>query len=206
MCEVNNKVSGIKDFLRVHITTWMNQKLKEYSIQFIKEMLPVIAGILIALFIDNWNEERKDKAYLDQVFSTIDSELNETKEDIKLNIPKQKSLIDSLEVYADNKSVKIIDILMKVDGIHLPKIRTNAWKSISSSKIDLVDYNKISALSDIEEQKEILADKSEYLGNFVYSNIYETEKSKKETLKMLLLDIISTEQTTQKRIDFFDSF
>lgn len=181
----------------------MNQKLKEYVIQFIKEMLPVIAGILIALFIDNWNEQRKEIAYLDQVFSTIDSELDETLDDIALNIPKQKALIDSLEVYSDNKSVKIIDILMKADGIHIPKIRTNAWKSISSFKIDLVDYKKISALSDIEEQKAILASKNEYLGNFVYSNLYETEKSKKETLKMLLLDIISTEQTTQKHIDFF---
>jgi uncharacterized protein YacL len=67
----------------------MKGKLKNYAIQFIKEIIPVIAGILIALFIDNWNSERKDKAYVNQIFSTINSELNESKEDIKDIIPKQ---------------------------------------------------------------------------------------------------------------------
>jgi hypothetical protein len=60
----------------------MKKAIKSYSIQFFKEIIPVVAGILIALFIDNWNAERKDKAYIEQVFSTIHSELKETNEAI----------------------------------------------------------------------------------------------------------------------------
>ena len=58
-------------------------------------------------------------------------------------------------------------------------------------------------LRNIEEQKEILKDKTEYLMTFLYSNFHETEKSKKETLKMILIDIIQTEKTTQKIIEDF---
>ena len=101
-------------------------KIKNYSILFIKEMIPVIVGILIALFIDNWNSERKDKAYIKQVFTTINSELKESNKDIKSSIVKQESLIDSLEFYSNNKDVTILDIVMKSKGIYGPSIRINA--------------------------------------------------------------------------------
>ncbi len=40
--------------------------------------------------------------------------------------------------------------------------------------------------------------------NFLYSNFYETEKNKKETIKILILDIIQTEKTIQRQIDFYN--
>ena len=178
----------------------MKEKIKNYSINFVKEIIPVIAGILIALFIDNWNDTQKDKKYIEQIFSTINSELKETNDEIDAIIPQQKALIDSLDFYANNKNVNILEIARKSNGIRIPKIKINAWKSVSSAKIDLLNYNKIASLSDIEEQKENLKDKTEYLMTFLYSNFYQTEKSKKETFKMLLMDIIQTEKTTQKLI------
>lgn len=182
----------------------MKENFKNYSIQFIKEIIPVIAGVLIALFINNWNNDRKDKNYINQVFSTIKSELKETNEEINYNIPLQKSYIDSLEFYLDSKNVNILDITIKSGGISIPQIRTNAWKSVSSSKIDLISYNKITTLSNIEEQKEILKGKTDFFMNVLYSNFYETEKTKKETLRMIMLDIIQTEKTIQKHIEYYE--
>ncbi|MGJ1431552.1 hypothetical protein ACR79M_08245 [Sphingobacterium spiritivorum] len=184
-------------------STLIKEKFKTYTIQFIKEIIPVIAGILIALFIDNWNSERKDKIYINQVFSTIDNELKETKEDIKATIPKQESLIDSLEFYSD-KNASVLDVVMKSKGIYMPQIKINAWKSVSSAKIDLIDYNKITSLSNIEELKGTLNNKTEFLMNFLYSNLNNTDKDKKQTLKMLLLDILQTEKTLQKSIELFE--
>lgn len=181
----------------------MKGKLKNYAIQFIKEIIPVIAGILIALFIDNWNSERKDKAYVNQIFSTINSELNESKEDIKDIIPKQKSLIGSLEFHANNKNTTVLDIVMKSKGIFIPQIKLNAWKSVSGSKIDLIDYKKITELSYIEEQKQALTNKSDFLMNFLYNNINEADKNKKQTLRMILMDIVQTEESIQKAIELF---
>ncbi|MDV2448641.1 hypothetical protein CMU93_14145 [Elizabethkingia anophelis] len=181
----------------------MKGKLKNYAIQFIKEIIPVIAGILIALFIDNWNSERKDKAYVNQIFSTINSELNESKEDIKDIIPKQKSLIDSLEFHANNKNITIQDVVMKSKGIYIPQIKLNAWKSVSGSKIDLIDYKKVIRLSHIEEQKQTLTNKSDFLMTFLYNNINETDKNKKQTMKMILMDIVQTEKSIQDGIKLF---
>jgi hypothetical protein len=179
-------------------------KIKNYSILFIKEMIPVIVGILIALFIDNWNSERKDKAYIKQVFTTINSELKESNEDIKSSIVKQESLIDSLEFYSANKNVTILDIVMNSKGIYVASIRINAWKSVSNSKIDLIEYDKVTTLSNIEELKTNLNNKTQFLMSFLYSNINETDKNKKQTLKMILLDIITTERMIKKNIESFE--
>lgn len=183
----------------------MKSKIKNYSIQFIKEIIPVIAGILIALFIDNWNSQRKDKAYIHQVFSTIDSELNESKEELAGKIPKQQALIDSLNMYINNEDISVQNIFLKSDGVHIPQIRIHAWKSIANTKIDLIDYRKIALLSNIEELKATLNDKSDFLMKFLYSNFNTTDKNVKSTAIVILKDIMQTERTIQETIVHFET-
>jgi short-subunit dehydrogenase len=103
----------------------------------IKEVIPIIIGILIALFINNWNEDRKDKKYLNQMFSSIESELEESNIDIKRVIPKQLASIDTLDVYLNNEKVTLYEIIMKSNGIQMPIIKTNTWNAIANSKIEL---------------------------------------------------------------------
>ncbi|GGE21798.1 MULTISPECIES: hypothetical protein [Sphingobacterium] len=183
----------------------MKKQIKDYSIHFLKEIIPVIAGILIALFIDNWNTDRKDKNYINQVLLTINSELKDSKEDIKTIIPQHESLIDSLGLYSNNKNISIMDVVNKSNGINIPQIKTNAWKSVSSSKIDLIDYDKITLLSNIEDEKATLNKKSDFLMSFLYSNIHAVDKNSKLTLELILKDILQTEKTMQKRIEQFES-
>lgn len=181
------------------------QKIKKrvlnYGKYFLKEIIPVTIGVLIALSINNWNENRKNKNYISQISSSIDKELNETTEDIIANKTIQKTLVDTLDFYKNDDKISLFDILKKVNGIHMPTIRINSWNAISNSKIELMKYDKISALANIEEQKEILKAKTQNLMNFIYPNIKETGIDKKELLKLMMLDIITTEETIQNQID-----
>lgn len=182
----------------------MKENFKKYSIQFIKEIIPVIAGILIALFIENWNSERKDKAYIDQVFVTVDKELKDSKDNIITTIPRQQKLMDTLQYYADRKDVNILNIVIKAGGFYSPQLKTNAWKTASTTKIDLVDYKKINSLSKIEEIKDILKEKNDFLMSYAYNNINSTEKNTKITFKMILNDIIQNENTALKVIEDYE--
>ncbi|MDT0676588.1 hypothetical protein [Autumnicola musiva] len=175
-------------------------KFSNYAKYFIKEIIPVTIGILIALYINNWNENRKNTNYINQISSSIDKELNETNEDIIDNIEIQKSLIDTLDFYEKNSKISILIAVKKAKGIHMPKIKINSWKAISNTKIELMSYNKVSALANIEEQKEILNTKIENLMKFIYSNTKETGIDKKQLLKLMMQDIISTEKTVQNEI------
>ena len=63
-------------------------------------------------------------------------------------------------------------------------------------------YNK--KLQVLKYAKEYGKNKTEFFMNFLYSNFYETEKNKKETIKILILDIIQTEKTIQLQINFYN--
>jgi len=62
----------------------------------------------------------------------------------------------------------------------------------------------MTSLSTIEEHKDLLKSKTEYLMGFLYSNLYETDSNKKEVFKLLLHDIIQTEKTTLRYIEEFE--
>ena len=168
---------------------------------FIKELATIVAGILIALEINNWNENRKDKNYINQISSLINKELSETNVDIIEKIEIQKSFIDTLDFYLQDNKTSLLDLTIKSKGIYLPTIKINSFKSLSNSKIELMEYNKISAFANIEEQKEILKTKSERLADFVYPNVKETGIDKKKFMRLLLQDIISTENALQIGIE-----
>ena len=97
---------------------------------FIKDISPIIVGILVALWINNWNESRKDKIYLQQISSASNKELTETKEDIEQNLVLQKSFIDTIDAYLLDDQISLLDITVKAKGIYAPTIKINSWKSI----------------------------------------------------------------------------
>lgn len=168
-----------------------------------REMIPVIIGILIALFINNWNEDRKDRKYLNQIFSSVGSELEESLSDIREVIPKQMASVDTLDKYMNNDKVSLFDIVMKSNGIHMPYIKTNSWNSIANSKIELVEYEKLSTLSHIEELKENLAQRTEKQMDFIFQNFENTDRNKKIIVRMMMTDIISAENDLQEEIEVF---
>jgi hypothetical protein len=166
----------------------------------LKETVPVIIGILIALFINNWNEDRKDKKYLNQIFSSIEKELEESLLDIERVIPKQMASADSIKKYLNNEKVSIYDIVTRANGVHAPRIKTNAWKAIANSKIELIAYDKLSALADIEDRKENLRWRLEKQMDFMFQNMEETDRAKKEMLLMKILDMVGAEKELQSEI------
>ncbi|WP_073245012.1 hypothetical protein [Maribacter aquivivus] len=175
----------------------MNKNIME----FFKEILTIIVGILIALYINNWNEDRKDAKYINKIFVSMDKELKESNDDIKKKMPQQQTLIDTLGFYKKNDSISIFDVMMKVNGVQIPQIRISSWKAISSSKIELLEYERVSALANIEEQKELLLSKTQYLMNFLYPNIKDTSFDKKELIMFMMKDIMVTERDLQKEIE-----
>ena len=169
--------------------------------QLLREIIPVIVGILAALVINNWNEDRKDKKYLDQIYASIEEELKASNEDIETNIPRQQKLIDSLDAYLEDETVSIFDIIVKVGGIGVPTIKNNSRRAIANSKIQLIEFEKLSLLSDIDDFREGLEFKQEKILDLVYANLKRTNQEQKEVLKILIADMIYTERELQQRIE-----
>ena len=149
---------------------------------------------MIALVINNWNEDRKEKKYLNQIYASIEKEFKENKLDIEENLPKQQVLTDSLGRYMNDESVTIFEIITKAKGIYGPTIKNNSWKAIANTKIELVEFETLSLLTEIEESKEDLKLKREKVLEFMIENLKNTSTEKKEIFMLLNQELVSTEK------------
>ena len=72
---------------------------------------------------------------------------------------------------------------------------------MANSKIELIEYDRLSALTDIESRKHNLSDRLSHQVDFIYQNLEDNRKGKKEMLKIMLLDIVATERFLQSEIE-----
>jgi hypothetical protein len=65
----------IKFFRRIRLDLLKKNKTGKYAKYAIGEIVLVVIGILIALQINNWNEDRKTIATIDHLIKNIEDEL-----------------------------------------------------------------------------------------------------------------------------------
>jgi hypothetical protein len=85
----------IKFFRKIRQKLLSENKFSKYLIYAMGEIVLVVIGILIALSLNNWNEERKDQNKLVNVYRLIDN-------DIKNDIEDLQRIVD---FYSEKKSV-----------------------------------------------------------------------------------------------------
>ncbi|MDH7447809.1 hypothetical protein [Aquimarina sp. 2201CG14-23] len=167
---------------------------------FIKDIIPVLLGVLIALYINNWNEARKDRDYIKNFYASLKKEFDETNKEINDKTPYQKTLVDSLDFYSNNETLTLIEVIIKAGGINGPRIKLNYWKALSNSKIELIDYDKLSILADIEDGNELLMYKRNKIIDFVYANLTETGTKEKRILKLMMEELLRTQISVQEDV------
>lgn len=166
--------------------------MKKRIFNLFKEMLPIILGILIALILNNWNEERKERNYIRKILNSVEKELLENKNELTITIAEHRELIDTINVYMDKK-VTVEKILEKANGIRGVSIKNTAWQSIVNSKLELVDYESISILTDINEGKQDYKLKMEKLTEFLYTNLQAKELEDFSLFKIIINDLLNVE-------------
>ncbi|MFD2824438.1 DUF6090 family protein [Lacinutrix iliipiscaria] len=85
----------IKFFRKIRQNLLMENKTGKYFKYAIGEIILVVIGILIALQINNWNENRKSQKLEAQIYTELKSDLLQTRNDIKKTISKHKEIFKS---------------------------------------------------------------------------------------------------------------
>lgn len=170
------------------------KSINKYSVlKLVREMIPIILGVLIALFINNWNQSRIDQKFQQTILSSINSELKENHDELLTLIPAHKQLLDTINQYQHDSTVNLGQILNKVNGIQLVSIKNTSWKALLNSNIQLVEYNLITQLIDIDEDKNYMNVLSEKLLDLVYEELETGKASSKQKLFILINDILVLE-------------
>lgn len=157
-------------------------------------MIPVVVGILIALVINNWQERANDRKFVRKVLTNITYEMTENEAELDEKIIEHQMLMDTINTYLEDEEVRIGDIIRQVNGVRMVSIKNMAWKSFLNTKMELIDYNLVSTLTDIDGMKQAMEVQTIKVMDFVYENLTSNETGKKQVFLMIIGDLQNTEQ------------
>ena len=134
-----------------------------------REMIPVIAGILIALFINNWQQSYRDEKLLESTLQSLSEEFDKNAENIQSYLPRQSHFLDTLRLYHDDTTLSILDIATKTCGMGSPEIYATNWQlSVNNNSMRLLNFQTINLLSQIESKYQELRDQDRFLYPILY--------------------------------------
>ncbi|PTM11590.1 MAG: hypothetical protein DA407_01185 [Bacteroidetes bacterium] len=106
----------IKFFRHIRKNLLMENKTSKYFKYAIGEIILVVIGILIALQINNWNENRKNRIEETALLEQLRSEFHSNLKQLDQKISIRKDMIKSSQIlldYVDNPSIRNNDTISK---------------------------------------------------------------------------------------------
>jgi hypothetical protein len=131
-------------------------KAGKYFKYAIGEIILVVIGILIALSINNWNEERKKgiqgKEYVSEIYSDVKKDIlriNDILEKLEINKITSRQILEILEnedKYTADSSLFVSNMLNTNAVIHVRR-QNSTWDELTSSgKIAMIDNDSLDNL------------------------------------------------------------
>lgn len=134
----------IKFFRHIRRSLINDNQMSKYFKYAIGEILLVVIGILLALQINNWNENRKLNNYEAQLLKQLEVDLQRNAKDLELNIILQNKVINSSALllehieakrpYHDSLSKHMANTVLWTKFI----VSKGAYKTIESKGLDLI--------------------------------------------------------------------
>lgn len=163
------------------------------------DIIPVIAGILIALFINNLQQNYRDKKLLESTLQSLSNEFAENATEINENLPLHLRLIDTLQHYKESENHSIHDIVTKVGRLSTANIFTTNWQAtLNNNSLGFLNYKTVQLLSDIDAQQQEMRNQEEMLLPIVFGPpMFKQGKEGleyRQGLEVWLLTFISNEE------------
>ncbi len=123
------------------------KRLKNYTVYAIGEIILVVVGILIALAINDWKQQKNSQNELDRIISVIEtdlkSDLKETKNAIKTLKPSQKLITKILDNPKFKDSIRnCIECRYILTGTYITNFNSKGYELLSNYNKDLKTKNK----------------------------------------------------------------
>ena len=136
---LNTIETMIKLFRNIRKKLAAENKVMAYLRYAVGEILLVVIGILIALQVNNWNEQRKSNekfnAVLEQIYTIVDQDV-QSLSNFESAFIQQSNIIDSLIYYPEK-----IDPALLPSLLYYADIIPNAFTSQAAHQMDLLEFN-----------------------------------------------------------------
>ena len=197
----------IKSSFHLSSTKSNAKKAKESNriLYLLQEIVIVVIGVLIAVSISNYKERTQNEKYIEKILLAVDNEIKLSKVQVDTILNRHLKTIDYLQnnITEQNKDKPLGELLQSLGGIQSPDIKSISLRFYISNKAELVDFETISQLSDIEIYKNSLSEKMTRLIDFIYEHINDTDEATKKKLVYYLANVIDSEKALIKMYSNF---
>lgn len=180
----------------------MTKRNENNFLKFFKEIAIVVIGVLVAVSINNLKENIDNKKYIDKTLSTIQKEIIHSKKEVETVLAKHYRLADSIAAKLDNEE-RLSEIIFGMGGIQSPEIKNIGLRFFISNKAELVKYETISQLSDIEKAAELLEVKMKRFIDFTFMEMDNHDKKSKQKFLRHLKNVMDSEKRLLKLYSYF---
>lgn len=172
------------------------------------ELVTIIVGISIALFVNNLQERKRDRKVLTATLHGLSQEFSKNVENINKIQPTLERFRDTLQFYEKDMNLSLYDLAAKSPGLNTADLYTTNWQAtLSSNSLRLLDFETITLLSQIDAKHQELKDQEAILVSIVYSPaMYRSEKEGLEYRKLLAEWIGGYLGNEQELIELYNRF
>ncbi len=171
------------------------------------DTIPVLVGILLAVFVNNWKESASDRVYLENSISSIVKQNQENIKELEYALERQRVFMDSLDKYLDNDDFTLANVIMNVGGVYSPDLKSTTWKFlVENENHTLVPYEFINRLSEIEKYETLVNRYNEKLGDIVFQPAFFNDPEMKRVCYILFNDFGNIEKMFVEELQAFNEY
>jgi len=170
---------------------------------FIQEISIVVIGVVIAVSIGNYKENEENERYIEKTLLAIENEIQLSQTEIDTVLNRHLKLYKILENEIGEKEETLGELISSAGGFQVASIKNVSLRFFISNKAELIDFQLISQLLDIELKSEMLSDKIKLLSDFAYDNVNNGNDEVKVKFAYLLANVIDGEQTLSESYSSF---
>jgi hypothetical protein len=178
-------------------------KVKNQTLGFIREVSIVVIGVLIAVSIGNYKEKVDNQNYLQKTLLAVENEIEYSQKDLDTVIPRHYQVMETIEANLENEELTLAELLKEAGGLQVASIKIISLRFFVANKADVLDFELISQLQEIEWITELISNKLNKIIDFLYSNLTQTNQEAKIKLAYLISDLIESEESL---LELYENF
>lgn len=134
---------------------------KHNLLLFLKEIAIVVIGVLIAAFLNQLKENNDNRRYIQKALTTIEHEIEKSQHEVDTVLQKHMRLGEGIMANIDSTDTSLGSLVSTLGEIQFVKPSNIGLRFFITNKAELIKYETIVQLSDIEMSSEILENKDE---------------------------------------------
>ncbi|MBZ9778024.1 hypothetical protein LB452_03725 [Psychroflexus sp. CAK8W] len=169
-------------------------------LNYLKEITIVVIGVLIAVFISNYKDSVDNEKYIEKTLLAIENDIKLSQSDLDTVYNRHLKLFEILREKLEGSEpldpeLTFVELIASSGGFQVTTSKNISLRFFINQKAELLEYDIISKLLDIETQSELLQLKTRRLTDFFYENIDEGGEEVFMKLAYYLNDILDSEHT-----------